>query len=84
MHKSDRMTEWYLHFDPNEFAQARKVQENLLQPEDTKPAGGAAGSAEPPKETAGEEKVETGKKGGKAGRVLPFPAQEKNKKQKRA
>jgi integrase len=29
-HKSDRMTEWYLHFDPNEFAQARKIQENLL------------------------------------------------------
>jgi hypothetical protein len=27
------MTEWYCHFDPNEFAQARKVQENLLQPE---------------------------------------------------
>jgi hypothetical protein len=22
-HKSDRMTEWYCHFDPNEFAQAR-------------------------------------------------------------
>jgi integrase len=32
-HKSDRMTEWYLHFDPNKFTQARKVQENLLQPE---------------------------------------------------
>jgi integrase len=32
-HKSERMTEWYLHFDPNEFAQARKVQENLLRPE---------------------------------------------------
>jgi integrase len=32
-HKSDRMTKWYLHFDPNEFTQARKVQENLLRPE---------------------------------------------------
>jgi integrase len=36
-HKSERMTEWYLHFNPDEFAQARKVQENLLRPE--KPAG---------------------------------------------
>jgi integrase len=38
-HKSDRMTEWYLHFDPNEFEQARRVQEQLLRPEE----GGAAG-----------------------------------------
>jgi integrase len=37
-HKSERMTEWYLHFDPNEFTQARKVQENLLQPEAEKTA----------------------------------------------
>jgi hypothetical protein len=37
-HKSERMTEWYNHFDPNEFAQALKVQENLLQPETGKPA----------------------------------------------
>ncbi|MDR2177540.1 MAG: site-specific integrase [Treponema sp.] len=36
-HKSDRMTEWYCHFDPNEFAQARRVQENLLKPEDAEP-----------------------------------------------
>jgi integrase len=81
-HKSDRMTEWYLHFDPNEFSQARKVQENLLQPENTKPAGAAAiGELETPKET---DETEAGKKDGKAGRVLPFPAQEKNRKQKRA
>jgi integrase len=39
-HKSDRMTEWYLHFDPNEFAQARKVQENLLLPENEKKGAG--------------------------------------------
>jgi integrase len=36
-YKSDRMTEWYLHFDPNEFIQARKIQENLLKPVAEKP-----------------------------------------------
>jgi hypothetical protein len=80
-HKSDRMTEWYLHFDPNEFAQARKVQENLLQPEDTKPAKAAAKAKQAVKKTAVEERTE--KEGCKAGWVLPFPARE-NKKQKRA
>jgi integrase len=44
-HKSDRMTEWYLHFDPNEFAQARKVQETLLTPADTKETDGRGGKA---------------------------------------
>jgi hypothetical protein len=39
---------------------------------------------EPQKKTAGEEKLEAGEKGGKAGRVLPFPAQGNNKKQQRA
>jgi integrase len=29
-HKSDRMTEWYTHFDPNEFNEIRKAQERLL------------------------------------------------------
>jgi hypothetical protein len=36
---------------------------------------------ETPKETA---ETEAGKKDGKAGRVLPFPAHGKNKKQQRA
>jgi integrase len=81
-HKSDRMTEWYLHFDPSEFAKAKQVQEDLLRPESKKPG----------KET-GTRKNETipgGKgKGGetavqKAGRVLPFPAKESVKKRKRA
>jgi integrase len=36
-HKSDRMTEWYTHFDAKEFAGVRGVQEALLLPE--KPAG---------------------------------------------
>jgi hypothetical protein len=31
------MTEWYSHFDPNEFAQARRVQENLLLRDERKP-----------------------------------------------
>jgi integrase len=73
-HKSGRVTEWYCHFDPNEFAQARQVQENLLQPEGTSPAGAAGGTKE----------TEAGKKDGKAALVLPFPAQGNNKKQQRA
>jgi hypothetical protein len=39
-HKSERMTEWYLHFDPNEFDRAREVQEGLL-------GGGGPGPALP-------------------------------------
>jgi integrase len=80
-HKSDRMTEWYLHFDPNEFAQARRARENLLEPEGKEPAGAAPGAAGTAKKTA---KTETGKQGGKAGRALPFRAQEKNRKRRQA
>jgi hypothetical protein len=32
-HKSDRMTEWYTHFDAKDFAEVRGVQEALLLPE---------------------------------------------------
>jgi integrase len=32
-HKSDRMTEWYTHFDAKEFAEVMGVQEALLLPE---------------------------------------------------
>jgi integrase len=81
-HKSDRMTEWYLHFDPSEFAKAKQVQEDLLRPE----------SKQPGKESgAGETKTvpSCNGKGGeaaaqKAGRVLPFPAKQSVKKRKRA
>jgi integrase len=31
-HKTERMTEWYLHFDPTEFAKAKAIQEDLLRP----------------------------------------------------
>jgi integrase len=79
-HKSDRMTEWYSHFDPNEFAQARKVQENLLQPEAEKPAAKEAVEKAP-------EIAEPGTAGKTARRgtaVLSFPAQENVKRRKRA
>jgi integrase len=36
-HKSERMTEWYCHFDPADFVKAKEVQEALLQPEKAKP-----------------------------------------------
>jgi hypothetical protein len=31
-HKSERMTEWYNHFDPADFVKALEVQEALLHP----------------------------------------------------
>jgi integrase len=76
-HKSDRMTEWYCHFDPAEFAQAKRVQEALLCPEPQKPFDVSA---------AVPEKSASGRAAGTAGckAVLPFPAQETVKKRKGA
>ncbi|GHU96922.1 hypothetical protein FACS189483_01360 [Spirochaetia bacterium] len=34
-HKSERMTETYTHFNPNEFSEVRKAQEDLLCPAET-------------------------------------------------
>jgi integrase len=76
-HKSERMTDWYNHFDPTEFIKAKQVQEALLQPEGKKPET----VKQNPKGSGKAEKPETADK---AGRVLPFPAQESAKKQKRA
>ncbi|MDR0759626.1 MAG: site-specific integrase [Treponema sp.] len=70
-HKSDRMTEWYCHFDPSEFAKAKQVQEDLLRPEGKEPD--KDGAVTPDRAATG-----------KAGRVLPFPAQKTNKKRKGA
>jgi integrase len=39
-HKSDRMTEWYSHFDTSEFSEVPKVQGRLLQDETEGPDGG--------------------------------------------
>jgi integrase len=35
-HKSERMTEWYNHFDASEFAKAKSVQMSLLEPVNAK------------------------------------------------
>jgi integrase len=74
-HKSDRMTEWYCHFDPNEFNEIRKAQEALLQgePENEADMGNGRTKPEPAKK-----KPASGKS-----KVVPFPAHENNK-QKRA
>jgi integrase len=77
-HKSERMTEWYCHFDPAEFAKAKGVQERLLRPECEEAGGGA------PEGAGGSGKGNEGERGNKAGRALPFPAHKTNKKQKRA
>jgi integrase len=74
-HKSDRMTEWYLHFNPEEFAQARKVQEGLLRANEPEPKGSITGKAET---------GTAGKAAKRGGAVLPFPVQEHAKKRKRA
>jgi integrase len=71
-HKSERMTDWYNHFDPSEFMKAKQVQESLLQPEGKKPIAAVTERAEEPGT------ADT------AGRVLPFPAHGIAKKQKRA
>jgi hypothetical protein len=65
-HKSDRMTEWYLHFNPEEFAQARKVQDALLDPADKKEKDGEGG------------KAGTGKKAGRPDlKIVKIPKQKK-------
>jgi len=60
-HKSERMTEWYCHFDPTEFAKAKEVQEALLRPAQ--------------KKAVKEEKaaVKTSGNKDKAVKVIPFP-----------
>jgi integrase len=66
-HKSERMTDWYSHFDPTEFGKAMAVQEALLSPAKKK-AG---------KEKTVKNKNATGKD--KVGKVIPFPEKEKAK-----
>jgi hypothetical protein len=57
-HKSDRMTEWYTHYDAKEFSEVRNVQETLLQPDHSLKGGvpgtgigdtmaGSSGTAKP-------------------------------------
>jgi integrase len=82
-HKSERMTEWYLHFDPAEFAQARKVQEGLLRSGEPEPEG-AVGATPENAATGTAETGAAGKAVRRGGAVLPFPAQEADKKRKRA
>ena len=47
-HKSERMTEWYTHFDPSEFGEVPKIQAKLLKP---KPEKTESKAAEKPKFT---------------------------------
>jgi integrase len=74
-HKSNRMTEWYSHFNPEEFVQARKVQDSLLHVDESKPEGAVTGKAET---------VTTDKAAKHGGAVLPFPAKGSLKKRKGA
>ena len=43
-HKSERMTEYYTHFDPREFGEVPEVQAELLAKKTEKPQGNKAGS----------------------------------------
>jgi integrase len=67
-HKSERMTDWYNHFDPTEFIKAKEVQEALLQPDHRKEQ---PGKTEQPANRAGR------------GTVIPFRDNE-TAKQRRA
>jgi integrase len=76
-HKSERMTDWYNHFDPMEFIKAKAVQEALLQPEGKQ----SEMAKEKARKSVKGEQLETADK---PGRVLAFPAQGGNKKRKQA
>jgi integrase len=77
MHKSSRMTEWYTHFDPAEFAKAKQVQENLLSPEKPKPVKDGAG------DTPGADGTGAGEMAGTK-KILPFPGCKKTAHRKQA
>jgi integrase len=84
-HKSDRMTEWYCHFDPSEFAKAKQVQETLLQADGKKPLEAAIETVvKPEKVNAEATEAAIADKTVRRGAVLSFPAQESGKKRKRA
>jgi integrase len=70
-HKTERMTDWYCHFDPTEFAKAKAVQESLLQPEPEKPQEQAAATAENKTDTE-----QTADKPERQGCVLQFPVKQ--------
>jgi hypothetical protein len=65
------MTEMYSHFDPNEFSEVRKVQEDLLRP------AGAAAKQQPLKLVTQEKR----KPGGK---IIPMPEQKAGRVRKQA
>ena len=79
-HKSDRMTEWYSHFDARQLADVMEAQQVISGGKKAGKAGEAASGKEAAKAGTGKQTVTAGK----AGRVLPFPAQENAKKRKRA
>jgi hypothetical protein len=72
-HKSERMTEWYFHFDAAGFVKAKQVQEALLHTDTKKPIENGI----VPPETATAKQDEAS---GKPGRVLTFPGSGKRKK----
>jgi hypothetical protein len=57
------MTEWYTHFDPNEFGEIRRAQEALLRPDHKK----AADTGKARKKTGKPQKAE------RKAKVLLFP-----------
>jgi integrase len=77
-HKSERMTEWYNHFDPSEFMRAKQVQEFLLKPVESIPDSVKSLDHNPGTMTVEGEPLGTEE------RVLPFPVHENAKKRKGA
>jgi integrase len=73
-HKSNRMTELYSHFDPNEFSDVRKAQEDLLHPP-KKAASKKAGASG--KQQTGKAATEPGGSGARQPLKLVKPARGK-------
>jgi integrase len=79
-HKSDRMTEWYSHFDARQLSDVMEAQQVITGGKKPPKAGEAAGG-----KAAGKTgNVQQAATSGKAGHVLPFPTRENTKKRKGA
>jgi integrase len=79
-HKSDRMSEWYTHFDARQLAHVMEAQQVITG--EKKP--GKSGEAARGKAADKTGTLQQTTPSGKVGRVVPFPAPEGVKKRKRA
>jgi integrase len=79
-HKSDRMTEWYSHFDARQLSDVMDAQHVIAGAKKPGKAGERTESVTAAKTETAKQAAATGK----AGRVVPFPAREDVKRRERA